>query len=152
MQVCGTTHESLGVIKADLKDSKLRTLYSILQLVPVKGVIHKRLGSSKKPASYDPKPNEIDLTEWRLVCDESNFISQETLTIIDKWFPNLKVIYIGSEHQLGTEQGPSRIFEQGYANFFLNTSFRAGNADVQEVYDVSEQDVIHKATPRHVQK
>lgn len=151
LTICGTTHESLDVIKKHFKDLQLNTLYSILSLVPVKGVICRRYGNQKKASTYTPKPNEIDTTTQILLCDESNFIDQETLTIISKWNPNTRIIFVGSENQLGPNMGKSPIFTQGWDNFYLNTAYRASNADVQAVYDSSEEDVINKSSIRYVE-
>jgi len=150
--VTGTTHECLGVLSKHLTMYDLTTIYSQLGLVPSKGIIHKRSGKYTKPAAYNPTHLEMDYTTDHIfVCDESNFISQETLTLITKWFPKIRIIFIGSENQLGTSSGPSKIFTQGWDNFFLNTSYRAGNAEVQEVYDNSENDVINQAEPSYIQ-
>ena len=144
--LCGTTHDSLDVLRRSvgIDPKQLRTLYSLLEMMPVKGKIHKRKGKLKLAADYVPTAQEVDQTEMLLVCDEGNYIAQETLTIINNWHPNVRIIFVGSEHQLGTDVGVSKIFEQGFDNFYLNTEFRSDNADVQEVYDSSERDVINK--------
>jgi len=121
-----------------------RTIYSILQLVPDKGVIKLRKGKHLVDASYNPSLVEKSPLNSLIICDESNYISQETLEIISKWFPYVRIIFIGSEHQLGSESGISKIFDQGWDNFYLDTSFRADNPDVQAVYDNSENDVINQ--------
>jgi len=150
--VSATTHDSLAVIQRALQEGgALRTIYSQLELVPVNSQICKRVGKFKKPATYMPKPEEVITDVRYYICDESNFMSEETVTIIENWFPNVKIIFIGSENQLGTGSGKSLIFTQGWDNFYLNTSFRAGNADVQAVYDSSEEDVINEELfPRYV--
>lgn len=153
--VSATTHEALDNIAMSLhgykNNEELRTIYSHLGLVPVKGKIHRRQGNKKLPHTYKPKPQEIhsEFNECYIV-DESNFISQETLAIIQNWFPNIKIIFIGSENQLGTDIGKSKIFTQGWDNFYLNTTYRAKNKDVQAVYDNSEEDVINQCEPRFV--
>lgn len=144
LTVTGTTHESLAIIKQDVPTASTRTIYSHLGLVPLAGKIHKRDGKKKISADYDPQMFEVNTHLKYFLCDEANYIPEEALTIIGKWFPNIKIIFVGSEHQLGTDTGPSKIFTQGWDNFYLNTGFRADNADVQATYDNSEQDVINQ--------
>lgn len=152
LHISGTTHDSLAIISKALDDTSLKTIYAELDLVPHKGIIHLRQGGEKRPAAYNPEPGETYLDDTLYICDESNYITQETLTIISKWWPSVRIIFIGSEHQLGTESGPSKIFQQGWDNYFLNTSYRADNADVQQIYDMSEEDVISKVrNVRHIQ-
>lgn len=139
-----------------IKPREIRTIYSLLGLVPSKGIIHKRVGGNKKlnvnqskqgikDKAYDPY-----LTEQFIVCDESNYTTQDTLDLIDIWWPNTRIIFIGSQHQLGASSGQSVIFNQGWDNFFLNTKFRSKNTDVQAVYDSTEEDVINGGAVRDI--
>lgn len=138
-----TTNKSLENLPAH-STTLSRTIYSLLELVPDKGTIKLRKGKTLIDSSYTPKAGEIFTESHLIICDESNYISQETLDIIKKWYPFIRIIFIGSEHQLGTDSGVSKIFAQGWDNFYLDTSFRADNSDVQAVYDNSENDVINQ--------
>ena len=162
-EVVSTTHDSVEVLSRFLnsnlsnlsKPREIRTIYSLLGLVPSKGIIHKRVGNKKlnvnqskkaiKVKAYDPH-----LIEQFIVCDESNYTTQDTLDLIGIWWPNTRIIFIGSQHQLGSSSGQSVIFNQGWDNFFLNTKFRSKNTDVQAVYDSTEEDVINGGAVRDI--
>lgn len=166
IHITGTTHESIAVLARKIPELPYypRTFYSLLSLIPIKGVIKKKIGKKLYDATYTPsKAEQLDSFDWQarggskaptqiLICDESNFISDETLTIVNKWFPTLRIIFVGSENQLGMGVGPSSIFTQGWDNFYLNTNYRASNQEVLDVYNSSEKDVVTKAyAPSYLQ-
>jgi hypothetical protein len=151
LTVCGTTHESLAILSREL-GTPLETIYSIFGLIPVSGEMRKSTDSGLKGVGYKPNMAEKGYINKYFICDEANYIAEDTLELIDIWYPNVKIIFVGSENQLGTDKGTSKIFTRGYTNFYLNTAFRANNTDVQAVYDNSEEDVVNRnPKPVHIQ-
>jgi len=150
-QICGTTNDTLSIIKSHVPNYNVHTIYSLLGLIPVKGVIHKRVGNAKFPAGYKWNSRELrpntNKTPYLIWCDESNYVTKESIELINYWFPKARVIWVGSKHQLGTGVGESVVFQEPWDTFELATKFRASNTEVQTVYDNSEQDVIQKNNP-----
>lgn len=152
-QLSATSHEMKERLNDVMKDSSVKdifgmsieakTIHSICHISPHKGRSVITVGRQIYTAD-DPLPNNA--TTWAVgfvICDESNYIDKDMLTLISKWCPGLRIIFVGSENQLSIGSGKSPIFTQGYSSYLLNTKWRASNADVQAVYDQTEQDVIN---------
>lgn len=156
---CGT-NDSCKVVSdmMNLKPATVTSPWGISAAQETVGTFHTHLGFTvrNKRACFrrgnkfffnDPhREKEFQpITETReiLIADEANYINTDVFALLEEFHPNVRVIFIGSQHQLGSDEGESPIFKQGYDSFLLNTKWRAGNADVQAVYDHTEKDVIN---------
>lgn len=164
-EFCSTTHRSVTVLEGMMrpmatllgrKPEEVRTLHSILSLVPANKTLCLRYGNKKLNYSdvakavttntYAGNHFGPDNTVRILICDESNWLPKAALDIIECYHPNTRIIFVGSENQIGSDNnGVSPVYTKGYPNYLLNTKWRAlGNPDMQTIYDQVEQDVIHK--------
>lgn len=116
--VTATTNKAAKVV-AEFTGKPPRTIHSLLGVVPVKNY---KTGKStlRKTKNYMPQARSV------LFIDESSFIDDEMLDMIQKSVTKCKVVFIGDPYQLtnvDTDKPP--VFEQGFLTAELTQQVRS---------------------------